>query len=95
MSIDIDFPPIYDKITKAPEEDEPRDQGYFMSDIYRDWIATLVQTLSTYLTSGGIFLPQVTGAQRDALQNPINGQMIYNTTIGSAQYFKAGAWTSF
>lgn len=87
MSIDIDFPPIYDNITKEP--------SLPMSDIYRDWMATFVQTLTTYLTSGGIFLPQLTTAQRNALQNPINGQMIYNTTIGSAQYFKAGTWTSF
>jgi hypothetical protein len=95
MSIDIDFAPLYDKITKPPDKDTPKDQGYFMSDVYRDWLATFVQTLSTYLTSGGIFLPQLTTAQRNALQNPINGQMIYNTTLGSAQYFKAGTWTSF
>lgn len=87
MSVDIDFPPLYDKITKNPSTD--------MSDEYRDWLATFTQTLTTYLTSGGIFLPQLTTAQRNALQNPINGQMIYNTSLGSAQYFKAGAWTSF
>jgi hypothetical protein len=48
-----------------------------------------------YLTAGGILMPQVTTEQRDALQNVKNGQMIYNTTLGTAQYFKAGVWTSF
>lgn len=95
MSLDIDFPPLYDKVTKAPEKEQIKDMSYFMSDVYRDWLATFIQTLTTYLTSGGIFLPQLTTAQRNALQSPINGQMIYNTTIGSAQYFKAGVWTSF
>jgi len=51
--------------------------------------------LISYLTQGGILLPQLTTAQRDALLNPQNGQMIYNTTLNSAQYLKNGVWTSF
>jgi len=93
MALDFDGPPLYDPITRI--DDKSRVPPLGMSDIYRDWLSTFFQTLSTYLTSGGVFLPQLTTAQRNALQNPINGQMIYNVTIGSAQYFKAGTWTSF
>ena len=87
MSNDIDLPPLYDPLTKKNPDK--------MSDIWVDWFGTFYQTLISYLSQNGIFLPQLTSIQRDALQSPQNGQMIYNTTIGSAQYFKAGAWTSF
>jgi len=89
MALDFDFPPLYDTFVKT------QNQKAVMGDTFRDWLSPFVQTLTNYLTSGGIFLPQLTTAQRDALDSPINGQMIYNTTIDSAQYFKAGSWTSF
>jgi len=40
-------------------------------------------------------LPQLTTAERDALPEIVNGYAIYNTTLGTAQYYKAGAWVSF
>jgi hypothetical protein len=91
MSTDFDQFPVYDQLTKKDK------LGNFdvMSDVWIESMATFFQTLISYLTSGGIFLPQLTTAQRNALIAPENGQMIYNTTIGSAQYFKAGTWTSF
>jgi len=89
MSLDIDLPPLYDQLTKMVNE-----KAYW-ADNQRDWMATFIETLKSYLTSGGIFLPQLTTSQRDALQSPRNGQMIYNTTINSAQYWKNGAWSSF
>lgn len=87
MSVDFDEFPLYDPITK--------DKSGAISNKWVSSIATFFQTLITYLTSGGIFLPRLTTAQRDALQAPQGGQMIYNTTIESAQYFKNGVWTSF
>lgn len=89
MATDIDLPPLYDPLVKE------KGGKLYWADMQRDWMATFVQTLISYLTSGGIILPQLTTAQRDALQSPRKGQMIYNTTIDSAQYFKAGTWTSF
>lgn len=86
MALDFDQFPVYDPIVK---------KGMLLSDIWMDSLATFFQTLITYLSSGGIFLPQLTSDQRDALQSPINGQMIYNTTLDSAQYYKGGVWTSF
>ena len=86
MAQDFDAFPVYDIITN--------DKGK-LSPVWQDAMATFFQNLIGYLTQAGILLPQVTSAQRDSFLNPQNGQMIYNTTLGSAQYFKAGVWTSF
>lgn len=88
----MDLPPLYDPLTK------PMRGNNYLSDAWRDWFATFIQTLTTYLSSNGIFLPQLSSAQRDDLENPQFGQMIYNTTLGTAQYYKPGspnAWVSF
>jgi len=66
-----------------------------MSPVWVDFISFFYMNLIGYLTQSGILLPQLTTAQRDALQSPQNGQMIYNTTLNSAQYLKNGVWTSF
>jgi hypothetical protein len=88
---DFDEFPLYDELTKK----DLSKQNYVMSDVWRESMATLFNNLISYLTQGGILLPQLTDKQRDDLINPQNGQMIYNISIGSAQYFKAGVWTSF
>lgn len=87
MSNDFDEFPLYDAMTDA-------NTGK-LTNVWVGSIATFYQTLITYLTQGGIFLPQLTTGQRDSLLSPQNGQMIYNTTLNTAQYFKAGTWTSF
>lgn len=87
MAIDFDQFPLYDPLIKSGTNK--------MSDIWVDFMSTFYMNLISYLTQGGILLPQLTTEQRDALQSPQNGQMIYNTTLDSAQYFKAGTWTSF
>ena len=66
-----------------------------MLPIWIDWISTLYQLFIAAYSQYGFFLPQLTTTQRNTIQSPVNGQMIYNTTIGSAQYYKAGVWTSF
>lgn len=73
MSTDIDLPPVYDALAKVANG------KIYWADNQRDWMATFVQTLIEYLTSGGIFVPRLTTAQRDALDSPQEGQMIYNT----------------
>lgn len=87
MATDFDQFPLYDPIVKRGTQN--------LSDKWVGSIATFYMNLIGYLTAGGILMPQVTTEQRDALQNVKNGQMIYNTTLDSAQYFKAGVWTSF
>ena len=87
---DIDMPPLYDTLTKENKE--------HLSNIWIGWLSTFYQTLISYITSGGIFLPQLTTEERDNLESPQFGQMIYNTTLGTAQYYKPGSpdsWVSF
>jgi hypothetical protein len=86
MANDFDQPPLYSPITR---------DGDLISDIWINFMSTEYMNLIGYLTQFGILLPQVTTVQRDSLNTIQNGQMIYNTTLGTAQYFKAGAWVSF
>ena len=87
----MDLPPLYDPLTK------PMRGNNYLADAWRDWFATFIQTLTTYLSSNGIFLPNLTTAQRDALQSPANGQMIYNidSAVQAPQVFQNGAWKTF
>lgn len=87
MANDFDQFPLYDPLVRSDSNK--------MSSLWQDFMATFYMNLIAYLTSGGVLLPQLTTAQRDDLQNVQNGQMIYNTSLGTAQYFKAGTWTSF
>ena len=87
MARDFDNFPTYDPVIKPGTTN--------LSNIWGDFLATFVETLTGYLSQNGIFVPRLTTEQRDALQNVIDGQLIYNTTLGTAQYFKAGVWVSF
>jgi len=71
MSTDFDQFPLYDPLIKKGTEN--------LSDIWMSFMSTFYMNLVEYLTAGGIFLPRLTTAQRDALQNVAEGQLIYNT----------------
>jgi len=43
-------------------------------------------------TTGGVLFPQMTTSQRDAISNPPNGSVIYNTSTDKLQVRAAGAW---
>jgi hypothetical protein len=88
MANDLDQFPLYDPII------EPG-RGFRFSDSWMDAMATFYENLAGYLTQNGILLPNVTSDERDAITTPQLGQMIYNTTLDTAQYYKAGVWTSF
>lgn len=88
MVLDIDTPPTYNPITGGNNE-------YVMNDLWISWFNSFYQTLVGYLSGHGMFLPQITESQKISINAPINGQMIYNTTTNTAEYFKAGAWTPF
>jgi hypothetical protein len=85
MANDFDQFPLNDKLVK----------GVFMSDEWASFIATFFQNLIGYLSQNGIFVPQLTSVQRDAIQSPQEGQMIYNTTTNAPQIYQNGAWTTF
>ena len=87
MAVNLDLPPVYDILTMGSKD--------YLSNVWRDAIASYHQNLIGYLSQFGIFLPQLTTDLRDTIQSPVPGQMIYNTTLGTAQYFKVNAWVSF
>lgn len=87
MSDSFNSPPTYNEITKNP--------SLSLSDIWQSWYSTNWNTLIQYLSENGIFLPQLTTAERDALLSPQLGQMIYNTTTDAPQIWQAGAWKTF
>ncbi len=68
MARDFDNFPTYDPVIK----DE-----IYLSNIWSDFMATFVESLQGYLSQNGIFVPSITLAQRDAIQTPVEGQMIY------------------
>ena len=70
MARDFDFFPTYDILVKDKE---------YLSNIWSDFMATFVESLREYLSSGGIFIPRLTVAQKALIQNPQEGQMVYVT----------------
>lgn len=74
MARDFDFFPTYDPLVK--------DQVY-LSNVWSDFMATFVESLREYLSSNGIFIPRLTLAQRNEIQDPQEGQMIYVTDASS------------
>ncbi len=87
MAQDLDNFPIYDAVIKA--------DSYKLSDVWRDFMPAFLQTLQGYVSSRGIFFPQVTTSERDGIQSPQEGQVIYNTTLLKAQIWQNGAWVTF
>lgn len=85
MATDFDQFPVYEEIVK----------GMKMSSVWTTAMSTFFQNLIGYLSQYGIFIPNMNTAQRNTIQSPVNGQMIYNTDTGNFQGFQAGAWKTF
>ncbi len=68
MARDFDNFPTYDPIIKDEQ---------YLSNIWSDFIATFVESLQGYLSSYGMFVPSITTEQRNNIQNPVEGQLIY------------------
>lgn len=84
--LDFDVPPLYDLLLNQK-------MAFQMSDIWIAYWSSFYQILISYLSQNGIFLPQLTTDERNALQNLVNGQMIYNTTADAPQFWQASSST--
>lgn len=70
MARDFDDFPTYDPLVR---------EDIYLSFMWADFLATFIQTLQGYLTQWGDIIPNITLAQRDSIQQPQEGQMIYVT----------------
>lgn len=68
MARDFDNFPTYDPLVK---------NEVYLSNVWADFMATFVESLREYLTQYGDFIPRLTVAQRNSIQSPQEGQMIY------------------
>ena len=86
MTAQIDQLTYYDPLIKGREDK--------MSDVWIASISYLIDTLNEYLTSFGIFAPKLTTLQRNSIQSPIEGQLIYNTdaTLGPPRTGELQVW---
>lgn len=65
-----------------------------MSEEWISQMSSFIDVLNGYLTPYGILTPQLTTEQRDSIQSPVNGQIIYNTTLNKFQGYENGAWAN-
>ena len=86
MARDLDNFPTYDPVIKVGTP--------YLSNVWSDFLATFIKSLREYLSQNGIFVPRLTTDQRNALQNVINGQLIYNTSTEKFQGRENGAWVN-
>lgn len=74
MARDFDYFPTYDPVI----QDE-----VYLSSVWSDFMATFVESLRGYLSSYGAFVPVISLADRNAIQTPQEGQMVYVSDAAS------------
>lgn len=70
MANQIDQFPYYDQLTKK--------ENFKMDDVWIAALSSFIDTLNGYLSEFGDFIPILTTAQRNSIQSPVEGQIIYN-----------------
>lgn len=87
MARDFDDAPMYDPVVKG--------DSFKLSDIWSGFFSSFIETLISYLSQNGIFVPRLTTAERNLIQTPQEGQIIFNTTTVTGQIYQGGAWVNF
>lgn len=85
MAVDFDEFPLDDLLV---------DKDGRISNVWRGSMSTFFQSLIGYLSQNGMFVPRLTTVQRNLIQSPQNGTMIYNTTLEKFQGYENGAWAN-
>lgn len=83
MSNQIDQFTYYDPVLKGKNDK--------MSDVWIAALSSFIDTLNGYITPFGILPPNLTTAQRNTIQSPVNGQLIYNTTVDAPQFYQVSS----
>jgi hypothetical protein len=83
MSVDFDLFPLYDPIIKNKQD--------LLSDIWVGSLSTMMDTLISYIGQYGFKLPNLTTTQVNQIQLPVNGQLIYNTTVDAPQFYQSSS----
>lgn len=65
-----------------------------MSEEWISQMSSFIDVLNGYLTPYGILTPQLTTDQRDSIQSPVLGQLIYNTTTNELQVYQIKTGTA-
>lgn len=68
-----------------------KNDSIFMSANWASFLEYFYENLVAYLTESGIIPPNLTQAQINALQSPINGQTLYNLTVDAPQFYQASS----
>ena len=89
MARDFDYFPTYDPLVK---------NEVYLSNVWGDFMATFVESLREYMSAHGMFVPKLSLSDINAIQNPVEGQMVYNSSSNSLQIWQiisgAGQWTT-
>ena len=81
--LSFDPPRVYDPILNV--------DSLTFTDVWISYWTDFIETLISYLSEFGIFLPQLTGDERDSINEPLNGQLIYNLTVDAPQFWQSSS----